>query len=281
MYICTNMFNREVMKTLLIVLTCFVVFVSCGKQNDNMVEISTPYGTMRAVLYDDTPIHKKNFLRLVEAGEYDSLLFHRVIRGFMIQGGDPNSRHADRNTKLGVSEIGEPIPSEIVYPKYFHKRGALAAARKPDSVNPEKMSSGSQFYIVQGAVYDSVALDNVELEFNNVMRRDVFYEVQPYYQDSLIYYQEHGMAIELSELQLRIMAKVQELAEQKGLFKFTPEVREVYQTVGGTPQLDGKYTVFGEVVDGFEVLDSIAETMTERPSDRPIEDIWMTIKVVE
>lgn len=281
MYICTNMFNRDVMRTLLIVLTCFVVFVSCGKQNDNMVEISTPYGTMRAVLYDDTPIHKKNFLRLVEAGEYDSLLFHRVIRGFMIQGGDPNSRHADRNTKLGVSEIGEPIPSEIVYPKYFHKRGALAAARKPDSVNPEKMSSGSQFYIVQGAVYDSVALDNVELEFNNVMRRDVFYEVQPYYQDSLIYYQEHGMAIELSELQLRIMSKVQELAEQKGLFKFTPEVREVYQTVGGTPQLDGKYTVFGEVVDGFEVLDSIAETMTERPSDRPIEDIWMTIKVVE
>lgn len=275
------MFNRDVMRTLLIVLTCFVVFVSCGKQNDNMVEISTPYGTMRAVLYDDTPIHKKNFLRLVEAGEYDSLLFHRVIRGFMIQGGDPNSRHADRNTKLGVSEIGEPIPSEIVYPKYFHKRGALAAARKPDSVNPEKMSSGSQFYIVQGAVYDSVALDNVELEFNNVMRRDVFYEVQPYYQDSLIYYQEHGMAIELSELQLRIMAKVQELAEQKGLFKFTPEVREAYQTVGGTPQLDGKYTVFGEVVDGFEVLDSIAETMTERPSDRPIEDIWMTIKVVE
>lgn len=281
MYICTNMFNRDVMRTLLIVLTCFVVFVSCGKQNDNMVEISTPYGTMRAVLYDDTPIHKKNFLRLVEAGEYDSLLFHRVIRGFMIQGGDPNSRHADRNTKLGVSEIGEPIPSEIVYPKYFHKRGALAAARKPDSVNPEKMSSGSQFYIVQGAVYDSVALDNVELEFNNVMRRDVFYEVQPYYQDSLIYYQEHGMAIELSELQLRIMAKVQKLAEQKGLFKFTPEVREVYQTVGGTPQLDGKYTVFGEVVDGFEVLDSIAETITERPSDRPIEDIWMTIKVVE
>lgn len=281
MYICTNMFNRDVMRTLLIVLTCFVVFVSCGKQNDNMVEISTPYGTMRAVLYDDTPIHKKNFLRLVEAGEYDSLLFHRVIRGFMIQGGDPNSRHADRNTKLGVSEIGEPIPSEIIYPKYFHKRGALAAARKPDSVNPEKMSSGSQFYIVQGAVYDSVALDNVELEFNNVMRRDVFYEVQPYYQDSLIYYQEHGMAIELSELQLRIMAKVQELAEQKGLFKFTPEVREVYQTVGGTPQLDGKYTVFGEVVEGFEVLDSIAETMTERPSDRPIEDIWMTIKVVE
>lgn len=281
MYICTNMFNRDVMRTLLIVLTCFVVFVSCGKQNDNMVEISTPYGTMRAVLYDDTPIHKKNFLRLVEAGEYDSLLFHRVIRGFMIQGGDPKSRHADRDTKLGVSEIGEPIPSEIVYPKYFHKRGALAAARKPDSVNPEKMSSGSQFYIVQGAVYDSVALDNVELEFNNVMRRDVFYEVQPYYQDSLIYYQEHGMAIELSELQLRIMAKVQELAEQKGLFKFTPEVREVYQTVGGTPQLDGKYTVFGEVVDGFEVLDSIAETMTERPSDRPIEDIWMTIKVVE
>lgn len=281
MYICTNMFNRDVMRTLLIVLTCFVVFVSCGKQNDNMVEISTPYGTMRAVLYDDTPIHKKNFLRLVEAGEYDSLLFHRVIRGFMIQGGDPNSRHADRDTKLGVSEIGEPIPSEIIYPKYFHKRGALATARKPDSVNPEKMSSGSQFYIVQGAVYDSVALDNVELEFNNVMRRDVFYEVQPYYQDSLIYYQEHGMAIELSELQLRIMAKVQELAEQKGLFKFTPEVREVYQTVGGTPQLDGKYTVFGEVVDGFEVLDSIAETMTERPSDRPIEDIWMTIKVVE
>jgi peptidyl-prolyl cis-trans isomerase B (cyclophilin B) len=258
-----------------------VLMVSCGKQSSNMVEITTPYGTMRALLYDDTPLHKENFLRLAEDGAYDSLLFHRVIRGFMVQGGDPNSLYADRSVKLGSAEIGEPIKSEILYPKHYHKRGALAAARKGDSVNPERKSSGSQFYIVHGAVYDSLALDNIELEFNNVMRRDIFYEVQPQYQDSLMYYQSRGMAIELSELQLKIMSEVQKLAEQKGLFKFAPEVREAYQTTGGAPQLDGKYTVFGELVEGFEVLDSIASVMTERPSDRPVEDIWMTVKVID
>lgn len=276
-----NMLMRKVMKQLMLIVIIAALVSCCSGKSSNMVEINTPYGAMKVMLYDDTPLHKENFIRLVEEGAYDSLLFHRVIRGFMIQGGDPASRGAARDEKLGMNEVGTPIKSEIIYPTHFHRRGVLAAARKSDNVNPERMSSGSQFYIVQGAVYDSLALDAVEQEFNNALRRDIFYEVQPHYQDSLVYYQEQGMAIELSELQLRIMSKVQEMAEEKGLFKIPQEVREVYMTEGGAPSLDGKYTVFGEVIEGMEVVDSIAEVMTVKPSDRPVEDIWMTMKVID
>lgn len=272
---------RKDMRHLILILMTALLVGSCSGKGSNMVEINTPYGAMKVVLYDDTPLHKENFLRLAENGDYDSLLFHRVIRGFMIQGGDPKSLNAGPDEKLGMNEIGSPIKSEIIYPKHFHKRGALAAARKSDSVNPERKSSGSQFYIVQGAVYDSVALRAVEQEFNNAIRREIFYEIQPTYQDSLVYYQERGMAMELSDLQLRIMSEVQKKAEEKGLFVFAPQVREAYMTIGGTPDLDSKYTVFGEVVEGLEVLDSIADVMTIKPSDRPVEDIWMTMKVVD
>ena len=261
-----------------------LMFCGCSSSNraskSNMVEINTPYGTMKVMLYDETPKHKQNFLKLVEEGSYDSLLFHRVIRDFMIQGGDPASRHAVRGQELGENEIGQPIESEFRYPTLIHKRGALAAARMPDNVNPDKMSSGSQFYIVQGRQQTQDQLDMIEAKRNTSIKNAIFYRIQPYYEDSLKYYQQHGMAQELSDLQARILIKVEEMAEAEGLFSIPDSVRNIYMMVGGVPHLDGQYTVFGEVVEGLDVIDSIAAVATDG-NDRPNKDIWMTMKIID
>lgn len=276
--------TTNTMRTIYTLIAALLILssVACsnGVPDADYVIISTPYGDMRVLLYDDTPAHKQNFLKLAYEGKYDSLLFHRVIRDFMIQGGDPNSLHAAKNAELGDGEIGTAIDAEIAYPKHIHKRGALAAARKPDSANPEKKSSGSQFYIVQGQRFSPDVLDQIEAKRNTRIKNEIFYKIQPYYQDSLKYYQDNGMSEELMDLQLRIMEKVTEMAEDKGLFTIPEEVREVYMTEGGTPHLDGDYTVFGEVVEGLDVIDSIAQVMTDM-RDRPTKDIRMSIRVEE
>ena len=192
-----------------------------------MVVIETPYGDMEVELYDETPKHRDNFIKLAEKGFYDSLLFHRVIKGFMIQGGDPQSRNASPNKNLGSGGPGYQLDAEI-RPDLIHVKGALAAARLGDRVNPEKRSSGSQFYIVQGR--------------------------------------------KLTEEQLR------QIEEHKGI-KYTDEQKKLYLQLGGTPFLDGEYTVFGRVVSGLDVLDKIASVKTKR-ADRPVKDVWMKIKVV-
>ncbi len=190
-----------------------------------MVIISTEFGDMKVLLYDATPKHRDNFVKLVESGFYDSLLFHRVIRNFMIQGGDPLSKTADSVQALGMGDIGYTIPAELV-DTLFHKKGALCAARTP---NPEKASSGCQFYIVQGQV---LTMDQVNM------------------------------------LELQQGAKLS--AAQK----------EAYSTVGGTPQLDRNYTVYGQVIEGLDVIDKIAAVKT-RPGDRPLQDVRMTMKMVK
>lgn len=214
-----------------------LVFLSGVDINDDgkteMVVISTEFGDMIIQLYEETPQHRENFLKLTRESYYDSLLFHRVIKNFMIQGGDPDSRGAAPGTRLGTGGPGYTIPAEF-NPKFIHKKGALAAARQGDQVNPEKESSGSQFYIVDGQPVTPAQLDQVEQRLNS----------------------RPG-------------------AEE---FKYTDEQREIYTTVGGTPHLDGEYTVFGEVVDGFHVIDSIAAQPTDR-MNRPLEDIPMTIKI--
>lgn len=265
---------------LISVLATLIVACSSGKRTaaTNLVEITTPYGKMKVLLYDDTPLHKENFLSLVEQGKYDSLIFHRVIRDFMIQGGDPTSFHAPRGAQLGEKEIGEPIEAEFRYPQHIHKRGALAAARMPDKVNPDRKSSGSQFYIVQGQRLTNEQLDIIEQKRNTQLKNAIFYRIQHFYEDSLRYYQEHGMAQQLADLQSRVLIKVAEMAEDEGLFVIPDSVREIYMNEGGVPHLDGQYTVFGEVVEGFEVIDSIASVATDR-NDRPNRDVWMTMKL--
>lgn len=258
------------------------IMTSCGGKDNLKVSIETPYGTMKAVLYDDTPLHRDNFIKLVREGAYDSLLFHRVIRGFMIQGGDPTSAHAPKNQKLGENSIGEDIKAEIVYPAHYHKRGALAAARASDATNPERKSSGSQFYIVQGSVQTPGALDEAETIHNNKARVKVYRDIMKFYADSLQQLQNEGKAQELSDMQIRIIEKVEEVAQAKGeLMTYPSDVREVYETRGGAPHLDTEYTVFGEVYDGLNVIDSIASVAVMAPSMRPGKDIWMVIKEIE
>lgn len=220
-------------KYFLLLLASFICFFACAQQNITLkkkdrkkdVELITSAGIIVLRLYDSTPLHRDNFLRLVKSHYYDSVLFHRVIKNIMIQAGDPNSKHAERGQPLGNGGPGYTIPAEF-RPTIFHKKGVVAAAREGDNVNPEKKSSASQFYIVQGRTFSDKEMDSIE-----VVRL-------------------HG-------------------------YKIPSSHREIYKTVGGTPQLDQNYTVFGEVVSGLDVVDKIASTETSRAEDRdrPLQDM--------
>lgn len=202
---------------------------SVKKDKRVRVEMLTTEGKMVIELYNETPLHRDNFLKLVKQHTYDSLLFHRVINKFMIQAGDPNSRNAKPNQMLGEGTLGYTIPAEF-RKDLFHRKGALCAARQGDNVNPRKESSASQFYIVQGQVWDEGTLDMMEKRLGKPI---------------------------------------------------TPEQRKIYTTVGGTPHLDGDYTVFGQVVEGMEVIDKIAMVKTGQ-ADRPVKDVRiLRIKVLK
>ena len=195
------------------------------------VKIETTEGDITLLLYDDTPLHRDNFIKLVKAKFYDGVLFHRVINEFMIQGGDPNSKNAEPGKMLGDGDVGYTIPAEFKTPQIYHKRGALAAAREGDDTNPEKASSGCQFYIVVGKQFTNEQLDQMEASKID----------------------KHGHA-------------------NDSTYKFSEQARIDYTTIGGTPHLDGNYTVYGEVLTGIDVVDKIAQARTNR-ADRPREDI--------
>jgi peptidyl-prolyl cis-trans isomerase B (cyclophilin B) len=211
-----------------------VLLISCTTlvAQDHMpgkkIKIETSKGNMILLLYDATPVHRDNMIKLIKEGFYDGQLFHRVIKDFMIQGGDPHSIGADKGQRLGVGGPGYTIPAEI-RPNLYHKKGALAAARRGDSVNPDKASSGSQFYIVQGRVLSPGILKGLE---------------------------------------------------QQKAAPFSFDATEAYTTIGGTPHLDGDYTVFGELLEGFDVLDRIAASQTDS-NNRPVEDVTYTISLLK
>ena len=216
------------MKPILIAVFALTFSLLAHSQDRVKVKISTKYGDMVAELYDETPIHRDNFIKLVKEGFYNGILFHRVIPGFMIQGGDPVSKDDTPNTRIGNGGPGYTLPAEF-NPQFFHKKGALAAARMGDAVNPKKESSGSQFYIVEGQVYD-----------NNTI--DLFAK---------------RMGVELS------------LAQKKA-----------YATVGGTPHLDANYTVFGELVEGLEIISKISN-VTRDKNNLPKDKVIMNISIVK
>jgi peptidylprolyl isomerase/peptidyl-prolyl cis-trans isomerase B (cyclophilin B) len=208
------------MKKLVLVNLLAIIALTATYAQSTKVKIETTKGTITVMLYDETPVHRDNFVKLAESGFYQGLLFHRIISSFMIQGGDPESKDAPAEKMLGNGGPGYDLPAEIV-PKYFHKKGALAAARTGDQTNPQRRSSGSQFYIVQGKTYTDMQLDGME----------------------------------------------------KQLFtKFTEEQRDAYATVGGVPHLDAQYTVFGEVVEGLDIVDKIA-AVEKGANDRPVADV--------
>ena len=217
--------NRITLNTIILFFCTTIAFAQTDKkktmEKEHIVAITTDFGTMKLKLYNETPQHRDNFLKLAKEGFYDSLLFHRVIKGFMIQGGDPQSKGAAQGKQLGGGDVGYTVPAEF-NPALFHKKGALCAAR---TENPAKASSGCQFYIAQGKVYTNQELDQ--------------------------------------------MGKT-----------FTPEQRKAYTTVGGVPFLDMGYTVYGEVIEGLDVLDKIAAVQTSQ-GDRPVKDVMMKVKVIQ
>ena len=205
--------------------------VNLGKYKEQKMKIETSEGDITLKLYNETPLHRDNFIRLVKSKFYDGVLFHRIIDQFMIQGGDPNSKDAMPGKMLGDGDVGYTIPAEFRTPQLYHKRGVLAAAREGDDENPEKASSGCQFYIVVGKQFTNEQLDEMEVS-----------QIKKY-----------GHA-------------------NDSTYKFSEQARTDYTTIGGTPHLDGNYTVFGEILTGMDVVDRIAQARTNRV-DRPIEDI--------
>ncbi|MCI1682464.1 MAG: peptidylprolyl isomerase [Bacteroides sp.] len=269
---------------LLTILLCSVMACkSEQKKRGNMekgtlVRIETSVGDIVVKLYDETPRHRDNFIKLAENGTYEGTLFHRVIKDFMIQAGDPDSKDAPRGKMLGSGDVGYTIPAEFVYPKYFHKKGALAAARQGDNVNPKKESSGCQFYIVTGKVFSDSTLLGMESQINQNRLTNVFNALAQKHMKDIYKMRKANDQEGLMNLQDTLYTQAQAEVAKQPEFHFTPEQVKVYTTVGGTPHLDGEYTVFGEVIEGMDIVDKIQQVKTDR-SDRPETDI--TIKKVE
>ena len=244
------------------------------------VRISTNYGDIVVRLYDETPEHRDNFLKLAREGYYDGTLFHRVIKGFMIQGGDPDSKGAPAGKHLGTGGPEYTLPAEFVYPQYYHKRGVLSAARQGDQVNPERRSSGSQFYIVWGKKYNEAELKQMAKQLDGQRGQQIFNELATQHRDSIQAMYKAGDRKGLMELQNKLAAETDKILQTTPGFTFTPEQVKDYTTIGGTPHLDNQYTVFGEVVEGLDVVEKIQSVATGS-ADRPKEDVVMTVTVME
>lgn len=268
-------------KILLAILLLFTVMIKT-KAQDSMpagpvVDIKTTFGDIKVKLYDDTPLHRDNFLKLAKEGYYDGVLFHRVIKDFMVQTGDPDSKNATPDQQLGAGDPDYTIPAEIIYPKYYHKYGALAAARTGDQVNPERRSSGSQFYIVTGNKISPSQAERMKLQveytakqnyFNNLCRKNMATI------DSLRNtHDEAG----LKALQEKLVAETEANVKVPEL---PSKMLKDYETIGGAPHLDGQYTVFGEVLSGMDTVEKIQNAETGA-ADRPRSDIRIISMKVE
>ena len=243
------------------------------------VKIHTNMGDIIVRLYDETPLHRDNFIKLAKEGYYDGTLFHRVIKDFMIQGGDPDSIGAPAGKMLGTGGPDYTIPAEFVYPRYFHKRGALSAARLGDDMNPARESSGSQFYVVWGQKYNAGQLRQMEKQMQMQQEQSVFDRLVAEHRSEIMDMRCKRDRAGLQELQDRLNAETHAICKEMEKVQFTSEQTEAYTTLGGTPHLDGQYTVFGEVEEGLEVVGLIQSCETMR-GDRPKQDISMTVEVI-
>ena len=264
---------------LIIVMFLVGILASCGagsNQKNNMekrtqVKLETTQGDIVVTLYNETPKHRDNFIKLAKEGVYDSTLFHRVIKQFMIQAGDPDSKTANDTASLGSGDVGYTIPAEFV-PQFFHRKGALAAARMGDDVNPNRESSGCQFYIVTGRKFREAQLLDMAAQKNNQRVETIFNELARKHMKEIYKLRKANDDNALMELQDSLEAQAYAMAKEEEPFMFTPEQLAAYSTVGGAPHLDGAYTVFGEVVSGMETVEKIEVTKTGR-ADRPIENV--------
>lgn len=267
----------------------FIMLCLCVKSNAQTLSretvlIETPYGNMKVKLYEETPLHKANFLKLVAAKFYDSLMFHRVINSFMIQGGDPDSKYAKPGDTLGNGETGYTLPAEF-RPGIIHKKGRLCAARESDDINPKAESSACQFYIVMGKKRTMEDLKKYEDRINKTHYTNCAREFMKTAEGKVLKQQYNRLKTENKTDSAAIVnAKIDEQIQAEHLktpeYKFSQQQIDVYTTVGGTPHLDGTYTVFGEVVEGLEVIDKIGAVKTDK-RDRPLQDVRMKVIVLK
>lgn len=243
------------------------------------IKISTSSGDIVVRLYDETPLHRDNILKLAKEGFYDGTLFHRVIKEFMIQGGDPESKGAPAGKQLGSGDAGYTIPAEF-NPSLFHKRGALSAARLGDNVNPEKRSSGCQFYIVWGKKYSESQMGQLEKQTRMQAEQEVFNFLARQRREQIMDLRRNRDQAGLMALQEELLAETAAIMTEKGLGVLSDEQKRIYTTIGGTPFLDGQYTVFGEVEEGLDVVEAIQNADTDG-NDRPKTDISMKVTVIE
>ena len=243
------------------------------------VKITTTLGDIIVRLYDETPLHRDNFLKLAKEGYYDGTLFHRVIKDFMIQGGDPDSKGAPADKMLGTGGPDYTIEAEIK-PELIHKRGALAAARQGDEVNPERRSSGSQFYIVWGQQYSEGQMGQLAKQMKMQALQQKFNELASAHRAEIMDMRRNRDRAGLQELQERLVDEANAAVEASGSNGLSDAQRQAYTTIGGTPHLDGQYTVFGEVVEGLDIVEMIQQTATGK-ADRPVDDIEMRMTVID
>lgn len=273
--------NKSFSVALLIGLSLVSSCAQKSSKNDYVVTIKTSYGDMVVILYDETPKHKANFIKLAKEHYFDSLLFHRVIAGFMIQGGDPDSKRAVPGQPLGQGGPGYTVDAEF-NPKYFHEKGALSAARLGDQQNPTKASSGSQFYIVQGTIVPQSDIEDLKIDqmkFNTAFRQVMMNASNKPLIDSLNQVYMSGDMLAYKKMLFGLVPRIEKQTGMTVTKYVSPEKIKAYTTVGGAPHLDGDYTVFGKVIKGLEVIDKIAAAPTA--AERPTNDIRMFVTVEE
>jgi len=263
-------------RIILIALTILLSSMGFAQNDQVKFEIETQFGTMKGVLYNETPQHRDNFVKLVNEGWYEDSPFHRIIANFMIQGG---------GNKDGRTDPGYTVPAEFLPSKYVHKKGALAAARMGDNVNPTKASSGSQFYIAQGRIVTDAQMDQTEQRANQSLQQQVVREYITRPENQVLYQkfdslQRNRNSDAINVLVKEIFVKLEAEGIKTTVLEYSKEQRAVYRTIGGTPHLDGGYTVFGEITDGFDVIDKIAAVKTGG-GGKPVQTVSMKVKILD
>ncbi len=272
------MLNKLVDSKNWIFLIFLLVIFGCtsNHENERLVEIQTDFGKIVLKLYNQTPKHRDNFIKLIESGFYDSLTFHRVIKNFVIQGGDPMTRGYIPDSLVGENDSGNLIDAEII-DTIYHKKGALGMAREGDDINPEKKSSGSQFYIVVGKVFSDSDIFALEEKVNKRLNDKIRDEIKSIKISELI---EKFGKIDTLILNKEVNFALDSIFKNKEKFKLNPKQKTIYKSLGGLPHLDGNYTVFGEVVKGIDVVEKISQIKTNN-KDIPINPIRMKINVIK
>ncbi len=265
----------------IVIILLFVFPAIAGFGQATEVLISTNLGNMKFRLYNDTPKHRDAFVQLAKEGYYDGTLFYRVIQNFLIQGGSKSSKGAQPGKRIGYGDPDKTVHDEIL-PNHFHKKGALCAPRQPDEVNPFQQSDISQFYIVKGTVHTAGELDTMEMAVNRPIRKKIIQKVYtPEIKEELAKLKAEKKVEEFREIAGKVKSQIEtEYNLQAGVLEFSDEQRKAYTTIGGYPELDGKYTVFGECISGFDVIDKIAALKTDE-NNRPFTDVVIDVKVLK